>query len=114
MVLYHEALPYSYLLVLAPDHANAPSADLAQHLDRACGSGKPAVWVDCRLLDTLSAKAARLLLACHQRLRRRRVRLVLCRVSERLEQTLRQAFTGPDCELCLVPSLDDAADQPSY
>lgn len=107
MVIYHESLPKSYLLVLAPDPANACSADLAQHLRRACGSGKPAVWVDCRLLDTLPTTAARLLWACHLRLQRRQVRLVLCRVSERLEQTLRQAFSGPGGDLCLVPTLDD-------
>lgn len=111
MVIYHEALPESYLLILAPDPSNTSSAELAQYLSRACGSGKPAVWVDCRLLDSLSASAVRLLWACHLRLRRRQVRLVLCRVSERLEQTLRQAFRGPDSDLCLVPDLNDAARQ---
>jgi anti-anti-sigma regulatory factor len=106
MVLFHEKLPDGYLLVLAPD-ANATAlteAGLAEHLDRACRSGQP-VWVDCRLLDTVSATAAWLLWACHHRLRRRRMALVLCRVSQRVERVLREAFQGAD--LCLAASLDD-------
>ncbi|WP_375417558.1 hypothetical protein [uncultured Hymenobacter sp.] len=107
-VIYHEALPQSYLLVLAPGVA-VSATELASHLRRACRSGKAAVWVDCRLLDDLSAPAARLLWACH--LRRRHVRLVLCRVCEDVEQTLRLTFAGPAPGLCLVPMLDDAAGQ---
>lgn len=111
MILLHAALPESYLLVLAPDnHAGALSgAGLAHHLDRACRSGKPAVWVDCRLLDTVSATAVWLLWACQRRLRRRHAPLVLCRVSGGVEQQLRQIFQVAD--LCLTSTLDDT---PSY
>lgn len=108
MVLFHETLPDGYLLVLAPD-TNATAlteAGLAEHLDRACRSGQP-VWVDCRLLDTVSATAAWLLWACHHRLRRRHLALVLCRVSHCVERVLREAFQGTD--LCLAASLDDMA-----
>ena len=112
-VIYHEALFQSYLLVLAPGPA-VSATELARHLRRACRSGKAAVWVDCRLLDNLSTPAARLLWACHLRLRRRHVRLVLCRVCEDLEHTLRQTFAGPTADLCLVPMLDDAAGQGGF
>ena len=108
MVVYHEALPESYLLVLAPERADPSERELARCLGLACRSGKPAVWIDCRLLDDLSAVAARLLRASTYRLRQRRVPVVLCRVSERLEQALRQTIAGPD--LCVVPTLDDAAE----
>lgn len=110
MVVYHESLPQRYVLALAPGSATTSATELARHLRWACRSGKAAVWVDCRLLDTLPLAAARLLWACHLRLRRRRVQLVLCRVSERLEHTLRQVFAGrPAPDLCLAPTLDEAA-----
>ena len=111
MVLFHEALHDGYLLVLAPD-SNATAlteAGLADHLDRACRSGKPTVWVDCRLLETVSATAAWLLWACYRRLRRRHVALVLCRVSERVERILHEAFHSAD--LGLAAGLDEA---PTY
>ena len=111
MVLFHEALPGAYLLVLAPDPNATALTDggLAKHLDQACRSGQP-VWVDCRLMDTVSATAAWLLWACSRRLRRQRLALVLCRVSQRVEGVLREAFHG--AELCLAASLDECA-QPS-
>ena len=111
MVVYHEALPASYLLVLATDSTGAAEPELAHHLREACRSGKPAVWVDCRLLDSLSAVAARLLWASHLRLHRRGVRLVLCRVSDCLKQALAHVRPNPTPGLCLLPSLDDAAAQ---
>jgi anti-anti-sigma regulatory factor len=110
MIVHHEILPDSYLLILAADHADPSELELAHHLSCAARSDKPAVWVDCRLLDTLSTTAARLL-ACHHRLRRRNAQLILCRVSERLEQALQRASTHLTPTLCLVPSLDDAAEQ---
>jgi hypothetical protein len=81
MIVYHELFPEAYLLVLAadPTPGPAPEAELAAHLRQAARSGKPAVWVDCRLLPTLPRSAARLLWACHYRLRRRQAQLVLCR-----------------------------------
>ncbi|MDB5236641.1 MAG: hypothetical protein JWR44_3634 [Hymenobacter sp.] len=107
MVLFHDALPGAYLLVLSPntDATTQSEAGLAHHLDRACRSGQPTVWVDCRLLETVSSTVAWLLWACHHRLRRRQMALVLCHVSERAERVLRQAFRGPD--LCLANGLGE-------
>ena len=112
MIVFHEPFPASYLLALAPTTAATPSTDEAEleaHLARACRSGKPAVWVDCRLLDTLSATAAWLLWACQQRLHRRHARLVLYRVPAAVERTLRHTLAGMGADLLIVPTLDDAA-----
>jgi anti-anti-sigma regulatory factor len=111
MVVYHEAFPTCYLLALAPDAVITTETDLAYHLARACRSGKPAVWVDCRLLDTLSATAAWLLWSSQQRLRRRGLRLVLCQASERVQQVLRHtlASVGRGKGMHLVNTLEDAA-----
>ena len=116
MIVYHEMFPTSYLLALAPTPATATAkapasaeTELEKHLAQACRSGKPAVWVDCRLLDTLSATAAWLLWACQQRLHRRHARLVLCRVPAAVERILRRTLVGAGPGLLIVPTLDDAA-----
>ena len=117
MVICHELFPTGYLLALAPAATTAAAAtaattaetDLEAHLARACRSGRPAVWVDCRLLDTLSATAAWLLWACQQRLHRRHARLVLCRVPAAVERVLRRTLAGTGADLLIVPTLDDAA-----
>jgi anti-anti-sigma regulatory factor len=111
MIVHHELLPDSYLLILAADPADSSEQELARHLSYAARSDKPAVWIDCRLLDVLSTEAARLLLACHHRLRRRKAQLILCRVSDCLQQTLQQVGARSVVSLCLVPTLDDAAEQ---
>ena len=103
--VYHEAFPDRYLIMLVPSNA-LKEAELAAQLDRACRSSKIAVWVDCRLLKTLSVTATWLLRACQQRLRRRQVHLVMCSTSVDVEQALRQMFSPAD--LCLVPTLDAA------
>ena len=112
MIVHYELLPEVYLLVLAPDAANPSELELAQHLSYAVRSGRPAVWVDCRLIDTISPTAARLLHACHHRLQKRQAQLVLCRVSERLAQSLQQLCPVPKPDLCTVFSLDEAARLP--
>ena len=112
MIVFHSLLPNSYLLALAPAATPTAGKELAAHLARACRSGKPAVWIDCRLLDTLSATAAGLLWACQQRLHRRHARLVLCRVSAAAESVLRHTLAGMGgmgAGLLIVPTLDDAA-----
>ena len=109
MTVFHELFAASYLLALAPTDTVQAEAELAAHLADACRSGKPAVWVDCRLLENLSATAAWLLWSCQQRLRRRHARLVLCRVSAAVERTLRQALACTGESLHIVPTLDDAA-----
>jgi len=109
MVVYHEAFTTGYLLALAPDAAATTESELADHLARACHCGPPAVWVDCRLLDTLSATAAWLLWSCQLRLRRRGVSLVLCQASERVQQVLHRTLAGVSPNLALACSLDEAA-----
>ena len=109
MIIYHEPFPTGYLLALAPPAAATADAELAAHLAHACRSGKPAVWVDCRLLNTLSTTAAWLLWACQQRLHRRHARLVLCRVPAAVECALRRVLAGTGAHLLIVPTLDDAA-----
>jgi len=110
MIVYHQLFPTSYLLALAPTAATTlAEAELEAYLALACRSGKPAVWVDCRLLDTLSATAAWLLWACQQRLHRRHARLVLCRVSVAVERILRRTLAGTGPDLLIVPTLDDEA-----
>lgn len=107
MIVYHELLPQAYVLGLAPDAASPSEQALAQQLSHAEHSGKAAVWVDCRLLTSLSARAIHLLHACHHRLRRRQAQLILCRVSGALAHTLRQA----SADWCLAPTFDEAAAQ---
>ena len=108
MIVCHELFPTSYLLALAPTAATTET-ELETYLTHACRSGRPAVWVDCRLLDTISATAAWLLWACQQRLHRRHARLVLCRVPDAIERILRRILAGAGPDLLIVPTLDDAA-----
>ena len=78
MIVCHELFPTSYLLALAPTAATTTTTtetELEAHLTLAGRSSRPAVWVDCRLLDTLSATAAWLLWAGQQRLHRRHAHL---------------------------------------
>ncbi|QKG53424.1 STAS domain-containing protein [Hymenobacter sp. BRD67] len=109
MIIFHELFPASYLLALAPAPTTTGEAELAAHLARACRSGKPAVWVDCRLLDSLSVTAAWLLWSCQQRLHRRKARLILCQVPTAVERTLQHTLAGTGTHLLIVPTLDDAA-----
>ena len=110
MIVCHELFPTSYLLALAPDAATATAeTELETYLAQACHSGRPAVWVDCRLLDTISATAVWLLWACQQRLHRRHARLVLCQVPVVVERILRRTLAGAGADLLIVPTLDDAA-----
>ena len=109
MVICHEILPDAYLLALAPDHTATAETELLLHLAHACRSGKPAVVVDCRLLDTVSDTAAWLLWACQQRLHRRHARMVLCQVSAAVESFLQRTLACTGTCPCMVPTLDDAA-----
>lgn len=69
--------------------------------------------VDCRLLDSLSATAGRLLhrlLHClHYCLRQRQAQLVLCHVSEALASCLRTAGAIPAAGFAVATGLDEAA-----
>lgn len=109
LIVHQELLADIYLLVLAPGPTNASEIELAHHLSCAVRSGKPAVWVDCRLLNAMSRTAMRLLCACHRRLRQRGAQLVLCRVADSLAPRLHQLCAGPKPAIHLVESLDEAA-----
>ena len=110
MIVCPKLFPTSYLLALAPTVTTTlAETELEAHLTLACRSGRSAVWVDCRLLDTVSATAAWLLWACQQRLHRRHARLVLYRVPASVEHILRRTLAGAGADLLIVPTLDDAA-----
>lgn len=116
-VVYHELLPHSYLLILAPGPTHKSKADLGHWLECAQRSGKPAVWVDCSMLHSLSDEAARLLWAAHYQLQEQHVQLVLVHLADAVKRTLLSQELGP--VPCIVPTLLDAAQQafwnrPSY
>ncbi|WP_210521998.1 hypothetical protein [Hymenobacter terricola] len=108
-VVYHELLPDSYLLILAPGRPGGPEAALAHWLKCAQRSGKSAVWVDCGMLSSLSDEAAHLLWASHMQLREQHAQLVLVHVPERVQRELLGQELGP--APCIVPTLLDAARQ---
>ena len=108
-VIYHELLPESYLLILAPGRPDRQEVVLARWLRRAQRSGKSAVWVDCGMLDSLSAEAARLLWRTHFQLQEQYAQLVLVHVPERVKRELLEQELGP--APCIVPTLLDAARQ---
>lgn len=108
-VVYHEILAASYLLVLGPNQTASDEAELAHWLRRAQRSGKPAVWVDCGLLNSLSEEAARLLWASHYQLQQQNALLVLVHLPDRARRELLDQELGP--VPCIVPTLLDAAAQ---
>ena len=110
-VVYHELLPDSYLLILAPGRDGEPTLEieLVHWLNCARLSGKAAVWVDCGMLHTLSTEAAGLLWTAHRRLQATGVRLVLVHVAERVRKAL--LARAPALEISIVPTLLDAARQ---
>jgi anti-anti-sigma regulatory factor len=108
-VVYHEVLPESYLLILAPGRVNEPEVALAEELHRAQRSGKASVWVDCGMLRSLSNEAADLLWASHHQLQEKHAQLVLVHVPEHLKLEFLSHETGP--APCMVPTLLDAAQQ---
>jgi anti-anti-sigma regulatory factor len=108
-VVYHELLPESYLLILAPGRTEEPEAALAHSLHCAQRSGKAAVWIDCGMLHSLSDEAARLLWGAHHQLEAKHAKLVLVHVPDRVRRDLLKRELGP--APCIVPTLLDAARQ---
>ena len=100
LVGYHEAFPDRYLITLVPSDI-PEDAGLAAHWDLACRSRKIDVWIDCRVVRTLSTTVTQLLRTCQYHLRHREAHLVLCNASADVEQALRQVFSPAD--LCLAP-----------
>ena len=101
--MYHEAFLDRYLITLVPSDI-PEDAGLAAHWDRTCRSRKIDVWIDCRLVRTLSTTVTQLLRTCQYHLRHREARLVLCSALADVEQVLRQVFSPAD--LCSVLTLD--------
>ena len=106
VVVHHEVLSDSLLLLLAPGTPDQPQATLAHWLSRACRGDKPAVWVDCSLLPSpLPADAARQLWAAYERLRQQQVELVLAHLSTQVREAWFTRRNSP----CVLPTLLDAA-----
>ena len=103
LVVYHEAYSDRYLITLVPSDI-PEDAVLVAHWDRAGRSRKIDVWIDCRLVRTLSTTVTQLLRTCQYHMRHREAHLVLCNASVDVEQALRQVFSL--AELCLVTTLD--------
>lgn len=111
-VVYHELLPESYLLILAPGGGDEVEAGLAHWLKCAQRSGKQAVWVDCGMLTSLSSEAARLLWLSHYQLQAKHSQLVLVHVPDHVRRRLLEQELGP--APCMVPTLLDAARQSGW
>lgn len=107
--VFHELLPDSYLVILAPGSDGPSEAALAHRLRCAERSDKPEVWVDCSMLNELSGEAACLLWAAHHKLQERFARLVLVHVAEPVRKILLAQHLGPTPRI--VPTLLDAARQ---
>ena len=101
--MYHEAFLDRYLITLVPSDI-PEGAGLAARWDLAHRSRKIDVWIDCRLVRTLSTTVTQLLRTCQYHLRHREARLVLCSALANVEQALQQVF--PPADLCLAPTLD--------
>ncbi|WP_157781177.1 hypothetical protein [Hymenobacter sedentarius] len=105
--VYHELLPESYLLLLTPGPPKDPESALDFSLGCAYRSGKPAVWVDCELVNALSTESTRALWSYHRKLQEEHKQLVVVHASDELKQNLLHWQTGPN--LCFAPTLIDAA-----
>ena len=105
--VFHELLPESYLIILAPGPDVPAEPALGQVLRSAERSGLPEVWVDCSLLREMSGEAARLIWDAHYALQERFARLVLVHVAEPVKKVLLAQRLGPLPRI--VPTLLDAA-----
>lgn len=107
--VFHELLPESYLIILAPGADDSSEAALAHHLRCAERSGRSEVWVDCSLLSELPAKDAHLLWDTHHHLQEQHAHLVLVHVADAVKKSLLAQHLGPTPRI--VPTLLDAARQ---
>ncbi|TGE20218.1 hypothetical protein E5J99_01255 [Hymenobacter elongatus] len=81
--VHRELLPNVFLLILSPDIATLTTeVKLTRALHRASRSDRPAVIVDCGLVERLTQEAVDLLLAYAFVLRAQSRRLVLCHVPD--------------------------------
>lgn len=107
MEIYREILPESYLLILTEDRSHPAEYGLARALQQAARSGKPSIWVDCGALRHMSERALALLFSYYKRLRRRNTQLVLCHVTDDVQDSLKA--TPPAACPPIVSTLLDAA-----
>ena len=110
--VFHELLPESYLIILAPGPDGDSEAALAYRLRRAVRSGKKEVWVDCSLVSTISEEVAGLIWAAHHALQEQFARLVLVHLSDQALQQLLARELGPRPRI--VATLLDAACPVAY
>lgn len=109
--VYREVLPDSYLLILHDTAARQAEADLARALHRASRSGKPAVWLDCSMVNYLSGEAQQLLLTYDDLLPRLGALLVMCHLNDELRHQLEEISAG---SLTVVNTLLDAERLSAY
>ncbi len=90
MNVYREILPDSYLLILTDRQQRIETQALQRALQRASGSGKANVWIDCSELHHPSADLIQLLGDFYVRLRHQHIQLVLCHLEDEVQQEVLQ------------------------
>ena len=90
MNVYREILPDSYLLILTDTQRTIEAEALQRALQRAGGSGKVNVWVDCSELHHPSTAVIQLLGEFSVRLHHQRIQLVLCHLESEVRQAVQQ------------------------
>ncbi|UOG74577.1 STAS domain-containing protein [Hymenobacter tibetensis] len=90
MNVYREILPDSYLLILTDSEQTLEPEPLQRALQRASGSGKANVWIDCSELHHPSTAIIQLLGEFYLRLRHQHIQLVLCHLEEVVQQEVLQ------------------------
>jgi len=84
--IHRDPLPDRFLLIPASDSSASAELDLSRSLHRASRSDKPAIWLDCSLInEPLSEDAVDILLAYAFMLRQQGRQLVLCHANEAIQ-----------------------------
>lgn len=107
MNVYREILPDSYLLILIDAQPTSEVAALQRALQRAQGSGKTSVWVDCSELHHPSSPVIELLSEFHRRLGHQHIQLVVCHLESHAQQVIQQLPT--DAQPLILETLLDAS-----
>ncbi|HEX8428388.1 hypothetical protein [Hymenobacter sp.] len=107
MNVYREILPDSYLLILTDEEHSAEPEALHRALQRAGGSGKNNVWVDCSELHQPSQAIIKLLSDFYIRLRHQHIQLILCHLEDGLQQAILQL--PPSSQPLVLATLLDAS-----
>ncbi|MBC8084950.1 MAG: hypothetical protein H7Z21_17270 [Hymenobacter sp.] len=107
MNVYREILPDSYLLILIDTHQTTEAETLERALQRAGGSGKANIWVDCSELHHPSKAIIQLLGEFHVRLHHRHIQLVLCHLEDEARDAVQQL--PPASQPLVLATLLDAS-----